>query len=376
MSRWGSGYSYSDPCYCDTWDDFVYKCNNPGQTGETYTYIALPTVDQQGNPIPPERRVMDLRSHDWYRSTTIINQSACYLWIEGNGWTILGLSIRDTIFFNCNKASPSSSGARNWNSNTVIRNLVFKNIYLQGESVIFKANANGSRFREVSGCKFSGVIDTSSVSDPHTKTTNGLIQSSNQYAGYNVFTACSFNFKFVSYARIIMEVAGSASLTTAVGSEFNNCLISLSGKLTVRSGSQASTSSSTFPPMFIFRSKFYFCKFTGTIIIDDSLCQSQNSYFPFYWNDRGTLNVIDFDMPSYPYGFFNFTGYLEYGCYTSTEVEVFYINRIASSTMPYPITLRNIQYDSCFKKPSSRAQLVDETWLSNNGFVVGSPPTD
>ena len=379
MSRWGSGYSYDDPCYCDTWDDFVYKCNNPGQTGEVYTYIALPTVDQQGNPIPPERRVMDLRSHDWYRSTTIIEQTNCYLWIEGNGWTILGLSIRDTTLFKINKASSGSTSSKNWKDNFVLRNLNIKNVYLQGTSCLFKTSANGARIREISGCKFSGVHDMSTLSDPYnnTSSTPAIVSNSgNSYAGYNVITACSFNFKFVGFIRIAIDRPESAP-TNNNSNEFNNCLFNLEGKLPNRYDNPYSSNNHSKPLIII--GKFYFCKFTGKLVLDTTSTDAGPLYYPLFWCTDGTLNVIDFKVSYYPQNFYSYNGYLEFGSGGGSQCHVLFIDKPPDT--PYGSTggdvqLRLYNNSETFKIPSSRAQMTDETWLTNNGFVVGSAPTD
>ncbi len=379
MARWGGdGYSPDNCIYVDTWTDFVAACNEalPDGTSTRYRYITFPTVDQQGNPIPVERRIIDLRSRDWYRDWIAII-GPCWLHIEGNDWVILGLSLRDSTLFDLRISTNTSS--RNWNSgNLIVRKLHFKNVYLQGHSRLFNlAGAGGSRVREVSGCKFSGVMDTSTISSPFDSTDFGIIVSTSTNYGYNVFTACSFNFKFVAWCRLSQDTTGT--ITNSADTEFNNCLFHFDGKMTKYMTSYLTTAISGGSKQPMFNSKFYFCKITGDFILDDTRSPSASNgsgltYYPFFY-DKGTLNVIDIKVSYYPFDEIQDNDvYLEVGSSGSSQTQIMFIEYPPAATKN--MSIYYIANRATFHIPSSRQQLTDETWLTQNGFVVGTPPTE
>jgi hypothetical protein len=374
MAVWGSGTA-ADPWKVTDWDSFVEKCNYESTPSSAITYIVFPTHDQNGNLIPVEERVIDMRHHDWYvdrRDNNSIIVLPSIKDIEGNGWTILGLSLRNSYLFRNNTGSPGSNGNSNRGTNTIIKNLNFQNIYCHGCVYLFNPNANGSRVT-VTGCKFSGVSDNSIV-DPYATSSGssaGCICTNTSYSGWNVFTACSFNFKFINMYKTVQYNGGSGGYTGKV--EFNNCIFNVEGKIksTTSNGGSGTSDSAKYN---IFFGYFYFCKMTGRLILENAEADSATAYAYLYHNQGGSLNVIDFKLKSTKTNYFNYNYWLIVRTRNSSEVTITYYDYESGfSTVGW-----NTEYQgtaSAFKIPTNRTQMTDKDWLELQGFVIGTAPT-
>lgn len=373
MAIWGSG-TLEDPWKVTDWDNFVSRCNETESGEDDRTYIEFPTHDQNGNLIPVEERVIDLRHHEWLVGNGTADSIFViyrYKTIEGNGWTILGLSIRNSSLFCIRKNS--GSAAKNRNRNFEMTNLNFQNIYVHGKCILFRTNANGARF-SISGCKFSGVFDAS-ITDIYGSQVSGTcaITYGTIYQGWNVFTACSFNFKFVSGMRIQYT---SSTGDSSSSSEFNNCIFNIEGKPKPTDVDIINGASYLYGRYFLWYSIFYFCKFTGTLLLDCADSETNETWLGTYLNRDGSLNVIDIKLKRVPaqYDYFYYYYNLCYASLNDNEVTIRYFDRtdIPDSVIGLKLTTNNA---NVFKIPADRTQMTDKDWLEGQGFVIGTPPT-
>lgn len=373
MAVWGSGTA-EDPWKVTDWDSFVSRCTETSTGEYAVSYIVFPTHDQNGNLIPVEERVIDLRHHDWYVDRKD-NSSVIYMEriknIEGNGWTILGLSLRNSYLFRNNRGTYGANGSPNRGTNTVIKNLNFQNIYCHGCVYLFNPSANGSRVT-VTGCKFSGVFDNSIV-DPYSTTssnTPGAITTCGSYSGWNVFTACSFNFKIVNTCKSVIYTGGSGSYNAR--SEFNNCLFNIEGK--VKSTNSNIDTNNDGSKWYMLFGYFYFCKMTGRLILENAEADSATAYEYLYQNQGGSLNVIDFKLKSTRSDYFNYQYWLVDRTRNASEVTItYYEYESGFATTGWCTGYQGTA--AAFKIPANRAQMTDKDWLELQGFVIGTPPT-
>lgn len=372
MALWGSG-TLEDPWKVTDWDNFVSRCVETQSASSGRTYIEFPTHDQNGNLIPVEERVIDLRHHEWYvgnnTSDAVLNINR-FKTIEGNGWTILGMSIRNRSLFKIN--IDSGDARKNRNRNFEMKNLIFQNIYVHGKCILFRTYANGSRF-SVTGCKFSGVFDASISNIYSSASDTCAISYGALYEGYNVFTACSFNFKFISGMRIEYIESGDGYYSC----EFNNCIFNIEGKPKPFDTNLIGGDSSTYNcgRYHLMYSTFYFCKFTGKLLIDCAYSQNGEVWLGTYVNRVGSLNVIDIKLKKVTtqYDNFNYVYNLCYESFNNNEVTIRYFDmtELPVGTVGFRFATNR---SNVFKIPSNRAQMVDKDWLEDQGFVIGSPP--
>ena len=377
MAVWGSG-TLEDPWCVTDWDNFVDKCNAPVADAEERHYIEFPTHDQNGNLIPPEQRIIDMRHHEWYvdiNKTTAGQQgiievttdsTAPYKTIEGNGWTILGLSLRNSILFYIGRTKNTGTG-RHRDRSDEVKNLNFQNVYLHGSCYIFCSAVSKSRI-SVSGCKFSGVVDNS-INDPYatTKAGGSAIFGMSTGAGYTTATSCSFNFKFINLFKASLLYGTSGGVWNE-GMEFNNCLFNIEGK--VKPSSDNENGSNNHNKYYMLFAVFYFCKITGKFIVEDG--GQGTSYAYLISNVNGSLNVIDIYISS-PSTSWSYYYYLRHYLKNASEVSIRYIEYDKASTK---LNVGIETYGNTrFKIPEDRTQLTDKEWLENQGFVIGTPPT-
>ena len=373
MAIWGSG-TLEDPWKVTDWDNFVSRCNETNTGESERSYIEFPTHDQNGNLIPVEERVIDMRHREWYvgeNSGNRIIDLLRFKTVEGNGWTILGLSIRNISLFYISRNS-SNSSSKNRNRNFELNNLNFQNIYVHGKCLLFRPNVNGSRC-SISGCKFSGVFDAS-ITDVYSGSTTDAcgITYGSSYFGMNVFTACSFNFKFISGIRIEYIASGSGYYS----SEFNNCIFNVEGKPKPYNQDLISSSAYECGRYHLWYSSFYFCKFTGKLLIDCADSYTQSVYLGTFFNRAGSLNVIDIAlrMITTQYDFFNYYYYLCYESMNNNEVTIRYFDRtelpVGTGGFDFRTNKANV-----FKIPANREQMTNKDWLEDQGFVIGTAPT-
>lgn len=377
MAVWGNG-TLEDPWRVTDWDNFVDKCNAPVADAEERHYIEFPTHDQNGNLIPPKQRVIDMRHHDWYvdinKSTPgqqgiielTVNGSQPYKTIEGNGWTILGLSLRNSVLFYIGRTKYNGGGTKHRNRADEVKNLNFQNVYLHGSCYLFCTNSSKTRI-SVSGCKFSGIVDNS-INDPYTSVKNegsaifGIVASS----GYTTATSCSFNFKFINLFKASL-LHGTSGVVWNDGMEFNNCLFNIEGK--IKPSDYNENGKNNHNKYYMFFAVFYFCKITGKIIVES---RQDTSYAYLISNVDGSLNVIDIYISS-PSTEWSHYYYLRHYLNNASEVSIRYIEYDKASTKNN-VTIET-NGNTSFKIPADRAQLTDKDWLENQGFVIGTPPT-
>lgn len=327
-------------------------------------YVEFATHDRQGNLIPVSERIDDCRHNNWILESNgfIISFDSSYsypikVYINGNGWTILGVSLRRSHLINVTSTSSGGSPSYDKTHTVYIENLIFKNVYLQGSGRYSLLYVNGATVRvEISNCKFSGIIDNSGNSSYSTSQGNNV---NNTYSGgVNVFTACSFNFKFVAHFKLAHSSGSGAPNAT----EFNNCLFNFSGKYT---GTTAESPS--YPDYaYMYGAIMYFCKCHGQIIMDTKV---GNLNLHMFFDNGGTLNVVDVDIRILD----SLANYLRvfYRHSNNTSKDIFYVQP-DKSYQYFVVACKN--HPESFIIPSNRAQLVDVTWLEDQGFVIGSPP--
>ena len=372
MAYWGTGTA-EDPYICDSLESLQNRCNTPSIRQDLY--IEMATEDQQGNPIPVEDRVIDLRKHDWYMNNTnqgvitIASGSVNYArFVDGKGWTILGASLRNyhLVYFD----------ALENNGRSTFKNFTFKNVYLQGNSSLFASNYAYMTYIKISNIKASGVLDLSTVSDPTVDNKSiGLISISYAYTTNNPgfrFTACTFNFKFVTTFRLFTNYDNGDSGNRC---EFNNCNFNIEGKISVgiKYVSQELTWLLSYNTLFF--GVFYFCKFGGSIYYNQST--SDDSHILLYKNFGGTFDVIDFDIyPLISYSSSTRWCFIVAGSTISTNKIIQYCKAIYNHGSIKQLSYENPTNSAPFLHPADREEMCNEQWLLEKGFVIGSPPTE
>lgn len=373
MAYWGTG-TKEDPYVCDTWDSLVDRCANSQNDREIYVEMATKT--QQGVPIPVSERVIDMRRWNWFLSdgtggALVVSFRYDPIHINGNDWTILGASLRDCRLMEFRYSRVVS----------YVENFTFKNIYLQGHSSLFSqvGDVNDSKRILISNIRASGVLDLSTLSSIASANTNIALFNTSIATGQGVgdsgfrVTACSFNFKYVAAFRLT-NCNGKDSGTSAIKNfEFNNCLFNIEGKTTdVNTSMPGSTGAMYRYPFF---GTFYFCKFTGSIYydhIDNSSC-----VMFLYYNGGGTLDVIDFDI----YCNVSFQSFSDTDrIVANSSIATAKIIHYHKTTFPhYAIGAVNRYHSTnaaAFLHPSSREEICDRQWLLEQGFIIGTPPSD
>ena len=330
-------------------------------------YVEFATHDRQGNPIPVSERIDDCRHNSWILESngfrTYFNTSyPIKVYINGNGWTILGVSLRRSQLIDITSSVSGGSPSYNKDCTLYIENLIFKNVYLQGAngkySLLYAYGANVRA--EISNCKFSGVLDNSGNDSYQQTQGNNVNNNGTSGCGVNVFTACSFNFKFIGHFKL----THTASTGQPGSAEFNNCLFNFSGKYTGTTPESPSTTSY----VSMYGAIMYFCKCQGQIIMDTNL---GNLYLHLFYDYGGTLNVVDVDIRILE----GLANYLKvfYRHSNATSKDIFYVQ--PDKNYQY-FVVGNKGNSASFILPSNRAQLVDVAWLEDQGFIIGSAPTE
>lgn len=367
---WGSG-TQADPYKVMSLKElnqlFADNLTNPDPDSFLAIYVEFATHDRQGNPIPVSERIDDCRHNSWILESngfrTYFNTSyPIKVYINGNGWTILGVSLRRSHLINASSNLGGGSPSYNKDCTVYIENLIFKNVYLQGGggrySLLYVYGLN-TRV-EISNCKFSGVIDNSGNNSYSTSQGNNVNNNTDSGGGVNVFTACSFNFKFIGHFKL----AHSKSTGAPNGTEFNNCLFNFSGKYT------GTTSSNPGPTDFayMYGAIMYFCKCQGQIIMDTNV---GNLYLYMFFDYGGTLNVVDVDIRVLDSVANDLVVFYRHS--NATSKDIFYVQP-DKSYEDFSVDCKGNA--ASFIRPSNRAQLEDVTWLEDQGFIIGSAPTE
>lgn len=373
MSYWGTG-TKEDPYVCDTWDSLVDRCANSDAGSEIYVEMAAKT--QQGVLIPVNERVIDMRRRNWFLSDgtggALVVPSRNYpIHINGNDWTILGASFRD-----CRLMVFRYSGVVSY-----VENFTFKNIYLQGHSSLFSqvGDTSGTKRVLVSNIKASGVLDLSTLTSIASANTNIALFNTSVATGQEVgdhgfrVTACSFNFKFVAGFRLTNCNGKDGGAIAISNFEFNNCLFNIEGKTTDINTSMPGNTTAMY--RYPFFGTFYFCKFTGSIYYDH--IDNRSCVMFLYYNGGGTLDVIDFDI------------YCNVSIDNLSDTDRIIVNSTIATakiihyhktTFPHSVIGAVNHYHNtnaaAFLNPSSREEMCDRQWLLEQGFIIGTPPSD
>lgn len=374
MAVWGSGTS-AEPYVCDSFSSLVEVC---GTFVDTTVYVEMATKDQQGNPIPVEDRVMDFRKSNWYIGNNNTSSADGYNagWaaltlngpkvVDGKDWVILGISLRNCHLFYFRN---DTDGTR------TLKNFTIKNAYLQGYSSLVANKAYGARLVNLSNIKASGVLDMSTVSSPTSDLDNlGLFTLRCQTTDYNPYfriTKCSFNFKFITLFKSSCFRSNSG---LGARFEYNNCLFNIEGKVTAGLLAASTSLADMVAYNTMFFGKFFFCKFSGSIYYDHG---DSNVYILLYKNFAGTLDVIDFDIyPLVP------GTHLNYSCYI-VAASTINTNKIIQYCKPIYLhgDLNGMNYNhptnaAPFLHPTDRTEMCNEQWLTEKGFIIGSPPVE
>lgn len=374
MAYWGSGTA-ADPYICDSFSSLVEVC---GTYVSTIVYVEMATKDQQGNPIPVEDRVMDFRKSDWYIGNNDTSSGDGYNagWtaltisgpkvIDGKDWVILGISLRNCHLFYFK--SSDAEGTR------TLKNFIIKNAYLQGHSSLVANKAYGARLVNLSNIKASGVLDMSTVSSPSTDSDNlGLFTLRCQTTDYNPYfriTKCSFNFKFIT----LFKSSCFRSNSNLGRFEYNNCLFNIEGKVTAGLTASEPAISDMVAYNTMFFGKFFFCKFSGSIYYDHG---SSNVHIYLYKNYAGTLDVIDFDIyPLVSVEHRNYSCYIVAASTINTNKIIQYCKTIYLHGELNSMAYKHPTNTAPFLHPTDRTEMCDEQWLTEKGFIIGSPPVD
>ena len=90
-----------------------------------------------------------------------------------------------------------------------------------------------------------------------------------------------------------------------------------------------------------------------------------------FYDNGGTLNVVDVDIRILE-GLANYLRVI-YRHSNGTSKDIFYVQP-DKSYQYFVVSCK--AYNSSFILPSNRAQLVDVAWLEDQGFIIGSAPTE
>lgn len=189
MNYGGSGTSKDDPIVIDTLEDLAPLMQ---KSAGSILHIAFPEV-YSGD------KVIDLRAAGWNPDGRINidwttgNAEDIRRYIYFNGWTILGLSIMNTYFFNLVISGGTSSAAM---KQIYFYDLIIKNAYILGggsDAWLFRSEASWGCRIYFYRCKFSMMLDSQTAS------TYAFALSADEEE-YNFFQ-CSLNIQVNSSYR-------------------------------------------------------------------------------------------------------------------------------------------------------------------------------
>ena len=332
----GSGSSASDPYIIDELEDLPPLLQN---TNNGINHIAFPEV--YDGP-----KVFDMRSKGWFANfINMYVQNPGYSVNKNvyfNGWTILGMSIKDGAFVKFQRDGSSGGGAGNY----VLRfyDLIIKNMYIIGitaDSFMFRLDASyGVRFFCVR-CKISCVLDSQ-----YART--GVFVNTIDEEEFHV-TESSLNITFTNTAT------GDGRRITIINDwhqsrcSFVNTIVSLNSKKWYAPNTDQANS-------MLRCAKIQFCKFIGDIIVKG--VQSAGNGMPLITGlVYSVYNVIDIAVK------------LEIGSSTALYndfnggVHVFDTQHITSNAS------LTINASNCIK--CNDAQMIDKDWLNDRFFIVG-----
>lgn len=192
MNYGGSGTSKDDPIVIDTLQDLVPLMQ---RSAGSVLHIAFPEV-YSGD------KVIDLRAAGWNPDGRINinwstdNHETIRRYVYFNGWTILGLSIMNSYFFNL-VINGSTSNANE--KQIYFYDLIIKNAYILGggsEAWLFRTEASYGFRMYFYRCKFSMMLDSQTTS------TYAFAYIADEEEYY--FLQCSFNIQVNSTSTNLM----------------------------------------------------------------------------------------------------------------------------------------------------------------------------
>lgn len=186
MNYGGSGTSKDDPIVIDTLQDLAPLMQ---KSAGSILHIAFP--ETYSGP-----KVIDLRAAGWNPDGrinidwTTDEDQTIKRYVYFNGWTILGLSIMNSFFFNLVISGTTSSASK---KQIYFYDLTIKNAYILGggsEAWLFRSQASYGCRVYFYRCKFSMMLDSQTTS------TYAFALSVDEEEYY--FLQCSFNIQLNS----------------------------------------------------------------------------------------------------------------------------------------------------------------------------------
>lgn len=329
----GGGQSVDDPVYVDTLESLKEAL---ADEVNLYKYIAFPEVYDAP-------KVIDLRSAGWNPinivSPYISGSNRNDVYIYFNNWTILGLSMIDSL--------PADITFFNNKIRTYIYDLIIKNAYVlaaRSEAAMFECGENYNLTTTINfyRCKFSMCIDAqnSDVTAFH-----GFPSGSGTERHMN-FYQCSFNTNYVMNTTGLRTILyyqnyGKGSFVNCIfnitashhreGSGCNNYLVGYSGQM-------------------------QFCKIIGSI---DHIGGDQIDILSLNRAWGSVYNVIDMDITDHTQ---NSNTYL---CIQFERG----INIINSSKLSKAVGSFSKQYSNLTE--CTTAQMQDKDYLNSIEFICG-----
>lgn len=337
----GGGQSVDDPVYVDTLESLKEVL---ADEVNLYKYIAFPEV--YDGP-----KVIDLRSAGW----NPINITAPYIsgsnrndvYIHFNNWTILGLSMMDSIsanitFFN-NKIR------------TYIYDLIIKNAYVlaaTSEAAMFECNdnLNLSPIINFYRCKFSMCIDAqnSDVTAFH-----GFANAGSSTSRHMNFYQCSFNTNYVinradRRSRLYYQNYSAGS--------FVNCIFNVIASHHREDSGYANYLIGVF-------NRMQFCKIIGSI---EHIRGNEIDILELS-NSGSVYNVIDMNIINHVNG----TVYLRIRFGSGTNI----IDSSKVYNAPEVSDTAEISKEYSNLTECTTAQMQDKDYLNSIEFICGDAPT-
>ena len=337
----GSGSSASDPYIIDELEDLPPLLTN---FTNGINYIAFPEI--YDGP-----KVLDMRSKGWFTnfinmyrsgdsSITTVNKNVYF-----NGWTILGMSIKDGCFFKFQRDGGSAA------SNFVVRfyDMIIKDMYVLAvstDSFVFRLDSSWGCIVQCHRCKFSVILDAQYVRC-------GLFVNTVDEEEFHIRN-CSFNINFITtgtaYSRRITIINDWKRGRFSV----YNSIFSLNSK------KYHGGRGGNYDEEFFRCANVRFCKFIGNIIV--KALYSAGNGMPLISGLSGCVyNVIDIAL--------NITSNASFSIINSfnSGVNLFNTEHITANTS-YTISASNcVQCDD--------SQMTDASWLTDHSFLVGTPPS-
>lgn len=342
MNYGGSGTSKDDPIVIDTLEDLAPLMQ---KSAGSILHIAFPEV-YSGD------KVIDLRAAGWNPDGRINinwstdNHETIRRYVYFNGWTILGLSIMNSYFFNLVISGSSTNASE---KQVYIYDLIIKNAYILGggsEAWLFRSEASyGSRIIFYR-CKFSMMLDSQTTSTY----AFGYIADEEEFQ----FFQCSFNIQVNSTSKNLKTwIMNDRSRNRWL---MRNCIMNIR--------------STNFRPWdYNADSSLVICaNMQFSKIVGDVRCVAGNSAeVPMLYSPTGCFyNVVDMTFRHYRtdgtvyFGFGSGKNIVNYSNFKYSNG-----NAMAAS---------NVNGNN--KSVITTAQMLDADYLNSINFIVGDPPSD